>query len=145
VPLRRTPPLSGVVSSAGFILSARNIRIKMIKSTIAALAASTSLVSGAAIAGPYVNLEVNSSYTGTDYTSSATELAVGWEGSNWFAQGGGLITQPDGGESTTDFIGKVGGDVAFTDAVGIYGEFSVQTKETTDNLYGVKLGTKYTF
>ena len=117
----------------------------MIKSTIAALAASTSLVSGAAIAGPYVNLEVNSSYTGTDYTSSATELAVGWEGSNWFAQGGGLITQPDGGESTTDFIGKIGGDVAFTDAVGIYGEFSIQTKEATDNEYGVKLGTKYTF
>ena len=117
----------------------------MIKSTIAALAASPLLFTGAAFAGPYVNLEVNSSYTGTDYTSSATELAVGYEGSNWFVQGGGLVTQPDGGESTTDFIGKVGGDVAFTDAVGIYGEFSVQTKESTDNEYGVKLGTKYTF
>ena len=115
----------------------------MFKSIIAVAAASA--FSAPVLAGPYVNLEVNSSLTGSDYTGTTTDLAIGWEGSNWFAQGGGLITQPDGGESTTDFIGKIGGDVAFTDAVGIYGEFSVQTKEATDNLYGVKLGTKYTF
>ena len=117
----------------------------MIKSTIAALAATSSLVSGAAIAGPYVNVEVNSSLTGSDYTSTATDLAIGWEGSNWFAQGGPIVTATDGGESTTDFLGKVGGNVAFNDAVGVYGEFTVQTKEVGDNAYGVKLGTKYSF
>tara|TARA_B100000131_G_scaffold300088_1_gene321146 strand:+ start:742 stop:1095 length:354 start_codon:yes stop_codon:yes gene_type:complete len=117
----------------------------MIKSTIAALAASPLLLSGAAFAGPYVNVEVNSSLTGTDYTSTTTDLAIGWEGQNWFVQGGPIVTAADGGTSNTDFLGKVGGNVAFNEKVGVYGEFSVQTKETTDNAYGVKLGTKYTF
>ena len=117
----------------------------MIKSTIAALAATPLLFTGAAFAGPYVNVEVNSSLSGSDYTNTATDLAIGWQGNNWFAQAGPIITAADGGESTTDFLGKVGGNVAFNDAVGVYGEFTVQTKETTDNAYGVKLGTRYSF
>ena len=112
--------------------------------TIFAVAAASAF-SAPVLAGPYVNLEVNSSLTGSDYTGTTTDLAIGWEGSNWFAQGGPVITAADGGESTTDFLGKVGGNVAFNDAVGVYGEFTVQTKETTDNAYGVKLGTRYTF
>ena len=117
----------------------------MIKSTIAALAATPLLFTGAAFAGPYVNVEVNSSLTGSDYTNTSTDLAIGWQGNNWFVQGGPVVTAADGGNSTTDFLGKVGGNVAFNDAVGVYGEFTVQTKETTDNAYGVKLGTRYTF
>ena len=117
----------------------------MIKSTLAAVAASPFLFAGAAFAGPYVNVEVNSSLTGSDYTGTTTDLAIGWEGSNWFAQGGPIITAADGGDSTTDFLGKVGGNVAVTDSVGVYGEFSLQTKEVGDNAYGVKLGSKYTF
>ena len=117
----------------------------MIKSTIAALAATPLLFTGAAFAGPYVNVELNQAYTGTDYTSTTTDLAIGWEGQNWFVQGGPVVSSADGGDSNTDFLGKVGGNVAFNDKVGVYGEFSVQTKETTDNAYGVKLGTKYTF
>ena len=116
-----------------------------IKSTIAALAASPLLLSGAAFAGPYVNVEVNSSLTGSDYTSTSTDLAIGWEGANWFVQGGPIITATDGGNSSTDFLGKVGGNVAFNDAVGVYGEFTVQTADGADNGYGVKMGTKYTF
>ena len=116
-----------------------------IKSTLAAIAASPFLFAGAAFAGPYVNLEVNSSLTGSDYTGTTTDLAIGWQGSNWFAQGGPIVTAADGGDSTTDFLGKIGGNVAVTDAVGVYGEFSLQTKEVGDNAYGVKLGTKYTF
>ena len=42
-----------------------------IKSKIAALAASPFLFAGAAFAGPYVNVEAVSSYTGDDYTSTA--------------------------------------------------------------------------
>tara|TARA_B100000965_G_C19186885_1_gene581350 strand:- start:4 stop:360 length:357 start_codon:yes stop_codon:yes gene_type:complete len=116
-----------------------------IKSTIAAVAASPFLFSGAAFAGPYVNVEVNSSATGSNYTQTATDLAIGYEGANWFVQGGPVITATDGGSSSTDFLGKVGGNVAFNEAVGVYGEFTVQTDETADNAYGVKLGTKYTF
>ncbi len=117
----------------------------MIKSTIAALAASPFLFAGAAFAGPYVNVEVNSSLTGSDYTGTTTEAQIGWEGENWYISGGPLVTAADGGDSTTDFIGYVGGSVDVTDAVGVYGEFSLQTAEDSDNGYGVKLGTKYTF
>jgi len=115
------------------------------KSTIAALAASPLLLSGAAFAGPYVNVEVNSSLTGSDYTSTATDIAIGWEGTNWFVQGGPIITAADGGSSSTDFLGKVGGNVAFNEKVGAYGEVTVQTADGADNAYGVKLGTKYVF
>ena len=45
-----------------------------IKSTIAALAASPFLLAGAAFAGPYVNVETVSSYTGDDYTGLSTEF-----------------------------------------------------------------------
>ena len=59
--------------------------------------------------------------------------------------GGPIVDSPDNGESSTDFIGYVGGSLALTDSIGAYGEFSVQTDETADNAYGVKVGAKYTF
>ena len=116
-----------------------------IKSTIAALAASPLLISGAAFAGPYVNVEANSSFTGSDYSSTATEFAVGYEGTNWYVQGGPVVTSPDGGDASTDFLAKAGGNVAFTESVGAYGEISLQTDDTTDTSYGVKIGAKYSF
>ena len=33
-----------------------------------------------AFAGPYVNVESNASYTGSDFTQRTTDLHVGWEG-----------------------------------------------------------------
>ncbi len=117
----------------------------MFKSTIAAAAASPFLLAGTAFAGPYVNIEANSSFTGSDYSSTATEFAVGYEGSNWFVQGGPIVNSPDNGEATTDFLAKAGGSVAFTDSVGAYGELSLQTDDTTDTAYGVKIGAKYSF
>ena len=115
----------------------------MFKSIIAVAAASA--FSAPVLAAPYVNLEVNASLTGSDYTGTTTEAQIGWEGENWYVSGGPIVTAADGGDSTTDFIGYLGGNVDVTDAVGVYGEFSLQTAETTDNAYGVKLGTKYTF
>ena len=50
-----------------------------IKSTIAALAASPFLLAGAAFAGPYVNVETVSSYSGDDYTGLSTEFQIGYE------------------------------------------------------------------
>ena len=41
---------------------------------------------GAAIAGPYVNVETNSGFVGNDYTGSATDVHVGVEGDNWYLQ-----------------------------------------------------------
>ena len=49
----------------------------MIKSTIAAVAASPFLFAGAAFAGPYVNLEATGSYPDGAYTSGGLEAGVG--------------------------------------------------------------------
>ena len=116
-----------------------------IKSKIAALAASPFLFAGAAFAGPYVNVETNSNWTGDDYTSTSTELQLGYEGSNWYVSGGPIVSSPDNGESSTDFIGYIGGSLDLTEKVGAYGEISLLTDETADNTYTVKVGGKYTF
>ena len=116
-----------------------------IKSTIAAVAASPFLLAGAAFAGPYVNVETVSSYTGDDYTGLSTEFQIGYEGESWYVSGGPVVTSPDNAESSTDFIGYVGGSLDLTDSIGAYGEVSLLTDETADNAYGVKVGAKYTF
>ena len=57
-----------------------------------ALALAASLASAPAMAGVYVNVESNASYTGTDYTSRTTDLHVGYEGEvgdlGYYIQGG---------------------------------------------------------
>ena len=52
----------------------------MIKSTIAALAATPLLFSGAAFAGPYVNVEASGSYPDGAYESGTWEFQLGYEG-----------------------------------------------------------------
>ena len=52
----------------------------MIKSVFAATAVLFTSA-GAALAGPYVNVEANSSFTGANYTGTTTDLHVGYEGS----------------------------------------------------------------
>ena len=138
--------MSRVLPSAGFLLLARYFKLNMsIKSTIAAVAASPFLLAGAAFAGPYVNVETVSSYTGDDYTGLSTEFQIGYEGESWYVSGGPVVTSPDAGETSTDFIGYVGGSLDLTDSVGAYGELSLLTDETADNTYGVKVGAKYAF
>ena len=128
------------------IFSCERLRTNMsIKSTIAAVAASPFLLAGAAFAGPYVNVETVSSYSGDDYTGLSTEFQIGYEGESWYVSGGPVVTSPDNGESSTDFIGYVGGSLDLTDSVGAYGELSLLTDETADNTYGVKVGAKYAF
>ena len=66
---------------------------KMIKSTFAALAATPLLFSGAAFAGPYVNIEASGSYPDGAYTSGSIETVVGYEGETpsgigWYVSGG---------------------------------------------------------
>ena len=121
----------------------------MIKSVFAALAAAP-LFAGAAMAGPYVNVEANSGFTGSDYTGTTTDFHVGYEGSTgsigYYVQGGPSLQSPDGGTSATVFSGKVGGSVAATDNLGVYGEFSLATGANGGtNSYGTKAGLKYSF
>ncbi|AIX25784.1 DUF680 domain-containing protein [Synechococcus phage ACG-2014d] len=77
----------------------------MIKSVFAATAA-LSVSAGAAFAGPYVNVEANSGFTGSSYNGTATDLHVGYEGAigenaSYYVQGGATVVSPDGAESDT--------------------------------------------
>ena len=51
-----------------------------IKSTIAAAFAAPFLLSSAAFAGPYVNVEANASYPDREYTSATTDLHFRFDG-----------------------------------------------------------------
>ena len=117
-----------------------------IKSTIAALAASPLLFSGAAFAGPYVNVEANATYPDGDYSSATTDVHIGYEGETpaglgWYVSGGPTVSHS---ESTDDF-----GDVELVGYLGgsydkFYGEISGTTNED-DIDWGAKAGVKFTF
>ena len=117
--------------------------------SIALALATISFASTPAMAGVYVNAESNASYTGTDYTSATTDLHVGWEGKagslGYYIQGGPSIVAADGVDSTSVLSGKLGGSVAASEKLGVYGEISFKTDETADNSYGTKIGAKWSF
>ena len=114
-----------------------------------ALALAASLASAPAMAGVYVNVESNASYTGTDYTSRTTDLHVGYEGDvgslGYYIQGGPALVGGDAVDGTSEFSGKLGASVAASDNLDVYGEVSFITDEDADNAYGTKLGVKYNF
>ena len=125
----------------------------MIKSVFAATAA-LSMSAGAALAGPYVNVEANAGWTGDDYTGATTDIHVGYEGAigesgaSFYVQGGPAIVAADGAENSTRFSGKAGIGIPVSDALGVYGELSFITAEDEfmDDLgVGGKLGVKYNF
>jgi len=148
--------MSGNLSSARFFLFLRDTfkTIMSIKSTIAAVAASPFLLAGAAFAGPYVNVESNISYPDGDYSGATTDLHVGFEGSlsetaDFYVQGGPAFVAVDGTDgSETEFSGKLGVNVAATDALGVYGELSgITAEKNNDDIvnWGAKAGVKFTF
>ena len=114
-----------------------------------ALALAASLASAPAMAGVYVNVESNASYTGTDYTSRTTDLHVGYEGDvgdlGYYIQGGPALVGSDGVDGPTEFSGKLGASVAASEKLDVYGEVSFITDEDADNAYGTKIGAKYNF
>ena len=113
------------------------------------LAVAATLFSSPVLAGPYVNVESNANYTGTDYTSRATDLHIGYENElgslAYYVQGGKTINAADGVESDSNFSGKLGASVSATEKLGLYGEVSFAQVEDADNTYGTKLGAKYSF
>ena len=118
----------------------------MLKTSIAALAAAPLLASGAAFAGPYVNLEMSGSYPDGAYTSGVVEAVIGYEGATesgigYYVSGGPTVTHSD---STDDF-----GDVELIGYVGasydkFYGEISGVTN-VDDIDWAAKAGVKFTF
>jgi len=114
-----------------------------------ALALAATLASTPAMAGPYVNVETNADYTGSDYTSRATDLHVGYENNigdlAYYLQGGKTINAADGVDAESNFSGKGGVSISATEKLGLYGEVSFSQVEDADNTYGTKLGAKYSF
>ena len=119
-----------------------------------ALAALTSVaLATPATAGVYLNVEANSSLTGTDYTSTTTDLHGGYEGGNdtasYYIQGGPAIVSVDGSdEADTRVSGKLGGSISATERVNVYGELALLTADSDtddDNSWSTKLGLKYSF
>ena len=125
----------------------------MIKTAFAAAAAAVAFAApGAALAGPYVNVEANSGFTGSNYNGTTTDLHVGYEGpigesASYYVQAGASVVSPDGGDVDTVPSGKAGLGVALTDALGAYGEVSFQGSgsSSVDRGYGTKVGLKYSF
>ena len=129
-----------------------------IKSTIAAVAASPFLLAGAAFAGPYVNVESNLSYPDGDYSSTATDVHLGYEGTAgaegkiaYYVQGGPSLNHAESTDDTeTEISGKVGASYGVSEDLGIYAEISGATDgedsdgDTIKN-WGAKVGAKFTF
>ena len=113
------------------------------------LALAATLFSSPVLAGPYVNVETNADYTGSDYTSRATDLHLGYENNigdlAYYLQGGKTINAADGVDAESNFSGKTGASFAATEKLGLYGEVSFSQVEDADNTYGTKLGAKYSF
>jgi len=123
----------------------------MIKSVLAATAAAP-LFAGAAFAGPYVNVEANSGWTGSNYGGTAIDTHVGYEGAlgesaSYYVQAGATTKLPDGGTADTVPSGKAGVGVALTDSLGAYGEVSFVGSGVAgvDRGYGTKAGLKWSF
>tara|TARA_Y200000002_G_C22511757_1_gene591630 strand:+ start:104 stop:457 length:354 start_codon:yes stop_codon:yes gene_type:complete len=102
---------------------------------------------GAAIAGPYVNVETQSKFTGSDYSKTATDFFLGYENKvgnvSYFIEGGPSMTTLDGGETDTVPAGKVGFSIKPTEKLKMYGELSASFEDT--NSYGTKAGVTYSF
>ena len=150
--------MSGVLSSAGFILCpCETIKtIMSIKSTIAAAFAAPFLLSSAAFAGPYVNVEANASYPDGDYTGATTDLHVGFEGTTsegkvaYYIQGGPAFNHDEAADDTeTEFSGKVGASIGVSEDLAVYAEVSGISDEdaTGDDIinFGGKIGAKFLF
>ena len=119
----------------------------MIKKTFAALAATPLLFSGAAFAGPYVNLEASGSYPDGAYTSGALEAVIGYEGETasgigFYVSGGPTVTHTETSDEFGDveFIGYLGGSYD-----KFYGEVSGITTPADDIDWSGKVGVKFTF
>ena len=126
------------------------------KSTIAALAASPFLLSTAAFAGPYVNVEANASYPDGEYTTATTDIHIGFEGGTedgkiaYYVQGGPGFVHTDSSDDTeTELSGKVGVSVAVADGADVYGEIAGISGEDSsgDDIvdFSGKVGVKYVF
>ena len=107
-----------------------------------------------AIAGPYVNVESNSSFSDKDYTGTLLETHVGYESelgerASWYIQAGPAFGFVDGEDEVGNAAsGKIGLGVDLTDKLNAYGEIAAISGndwEFDSISTGVKAGLKYSF
>lgn len=111
---------------------------------IFAILPATLLAANPVLAGPYVNVEANSGFAGSEYGGTVIDNHVGFEGDGWYIQGGPAAVMPDGGDAELELSGKVGGAVPLSEDVSLYGELSFITGDDEAS-YGTKAGVKWTF
>ena len=107
----------------------------------------------AAVAGPYVNVESNSSFADADYTSTLLETHLGYEAdlgtdASWYIQAGPGFRFDDDQPSEALGTGKVGIGIDVTERTNVYGELAAASAEEFDFSelsLGAKLGIKYSF
>ena len=113
-----------------------------------AAAGALALAPLSAIASPYLNVEANAGWSGSDYSGSVTDIHLGFEGGegpySYYVQAGPALSAPDGGDAEVEFSGKVGGAVAASEKLTVYGEVSGITGDD-NNSYGGKAGVKFLF
>ena len=99
------------------------------------------------LASPYVNVENNAGFSGSNFNGHVTDFHLGYESGNdvasYYVQAGPSIFAPDGGEEETKLTGKLGGSVQATERLSVYGEVAATFDDVND--YGTKLGVKYNF
>ena len=103
---------------------------------------------GSAIAGPYANIESNTSWYGNDYVGSTLEAHGGYEGQigedgSWYIQAGPALVSPDGGQEEVELSGKVGVGYEISEDVEVYGEYAFISGSELGS--GVKAGVTYRF
>ena len=123
----------------------------MLKSTIAAVAATPLIFTGAAIAGPYVNIEANGSYPDGTYSSGNVEFQIGYEGQtlngiSWYISGGPTVqhTESAGEFGDVELAAYLGGSKGITEKTSVYGEIYGATNNDDIDVSG-KAGLRYTF
>ena len=107
-----------------------------------------------AFAGPYANVESNSTFIGRTGQQTVIETHPGFDipvgnSANFYVQGGPAFVLPKEGENTTELSGKVGVEYDVTPKLNAYGEVYAITANTIDfdapaNV-NVKAGLKYNF
>ena len=120
----------------------------MIKTAFAAAAAAVAFAApGAALAGPYVNVEANSGFTEAGLHWNHDRRSRSYSGStglvDWYVQD----VSPDGGSDDTVPSGKAGASIAATEALSVYGEVSFigSGDDDIDRGYGTKVGATWSF
>ena len=102
----------------------------------------------AAVAGPYVNVESNTGFYGSEPLGSTVEIHKGYEGdlsdtTSWYVQAGPALLLPEGEDSEVEFSGKVGVSSEVTENIEVYGEYAFITGDEFGS--GIKAGATYRF